>query len=70
MFDNYTFTIFSYHPTMVLAFSSQDNSICLRLQFSDICFNKSLFPDKSFQRTLQSRAVPDAATDKTIKRRI
>ena len=50
MFDNYTFTIFSYHPTIVLAFSSQDNSICLCLQFSNICFNKSLFPSNSFKK--------------------
>ena len=34
---------------MVLAFSAQDNSTCLCLQFSDKYFNRSLFSSNSFK---------------------
>ena len=43
---------FLYHSTMTLAFSSQESSICLSLQFSERSFSK----DRSFSSSLRSLA--------------
>ena len=48
--------ILSYSSTTILAFTSQESSICLCLQFSDKCFNNSLLPSNSFKIRAKSRA--------------
>ena len=47
---------FLYHSTMPLAFSSQESSICLSLQFSERSFSKDLPFSSSLSSLAKSRA--------------
>ena len=47
---------FLYHTTITLAFSSQESSICLSLQFSERSFSKDLSFSSSLSRLAKSRA--------------
>ena len=47
---------FLYHSTMTLAFSSQESSICLSLQFSERSFSKDLSFSSSLSNLAKSRA--------------
>ena len=53
---NYFPMILSYSSTIFLAFTSQERSICLCLQFSDKCFNNALLPSNSFKIRAKSWA--------------